>query len=1092
MNRTRHSPIYYIRLSTNASARSASASSASARSASARRTNTRRTIARRTNTRNTGALSLNVDDDIGQKNVILFPDKNMKRDTIIFKTIDFSSDILQYLIKHGKFTINPNSPSSESVLSLSINDSNIPLLESDTLKPTFVDYLIVQIKIKNLFDAYKFCFPKDEQLSEEQLSDQQLLLEYNRICSSIKSYYKRLITENKNGNLCEHDNFGELVKVPIPCSTIYSSDIIPASLDSRFLEDDFILSYVHINRFKIIKDCIMKFYFPKFQVDTKQTIYLDNNGEIYKTVIIDDTIPHPDAKSGKKFVIIGTNYPMQIGNILFKDLPEYNDVLNDQRDNYESWLKEYTFQELQGKINKEDIEFADYILNKNKIANIDFDYIKKMKLLSDEEFDKMKEYLRWKVNKMCSNKFNKPNCTLLYKWVIMELSINSETNMPDLSTLEYAINTIREVNSNHKAVLERIQNLSWTRMLEVNGIIVNRPEDKGYKQVFTETELPERFELKSYYVHPLNYKINYYYRENKVFFIEDLIANCGLVCDGEFPGMEKYKGLPFYAVVPIEITSFPDGLNSSFYFRNVKCNSESIEYTRNYTRNNQRSKTNNNAIERANKRTTQTLTYRNALLRQSKSASQQESSKFKLLDRTIIKLVDGTELLNKTEKQSYLESLFNSQTIKVYSTLITFDGLLVVTLLDIESNKFYYLLLEVNLKQSKSALHKKKIQNLLGFFFKGYDNKYVYGMRDVPLINIYLVNEFTPGNKIFTTLGNECIYKLFSEKHDFFTNPRITVDYNGEKPTTEINNFYGYMLIALINMINPIKSTLEEALRVELTDGEMLKYYRINDDKGYRMISEVELLDASNVKTDKISYKSIKDNKGVNGNPRSETQKIEIDELFPNNNIFITIGKDYILIMNRFYEDELKTEEIPRNKQQLKHHFKFTTWTLTREYLLECLKIIDQHSGQDLFHVNSIPTLYRLTSLFDGNIVEIDSHIQEHSKFIEKYIIDPDPYICKYFKPEILINSVSDISSSVMHIHFIMEIIHESSIKKINNKKELLSKNVSLYSLPTLYNFRFNKLMDKIKTNSETIQECFNNPYTIALKLSYLLQLPIA
>ena len=46
--------------------------------------------------------------------------------------------------------------------------------------------------------------------------------------------------------------------------------------------------------------------------------------------------------------------------------------------------------------------------------------------------------------------------------------------------------------------------------------------------------------------------------------------------------------------------------------------------------------------------------------------------------------------------------------------------------------------------------------------------------------------------------------------------------------------------------------------------------------------------------------------------------------------------------------------------------------------------------------------------------------------------------------------------------------------------------------MPTINNYRINKLMNKFKTNKlETTKMCFLNPYNTALKLSLLLQLPI-
>jgi len=1067
------------------------------------------------------------DDDIGRKIEVMFYERE-HTNTRYIRTIDFSTDVLQYLIKNGKLTVNLNSPSSDSVLSLSVNDSGIPLLQSDTLNPKVVDNIIVNITIKNIFDAYRLITTENEPQEVKSF-----MLEYEKIYSGIKKYYKELLSANTPTKLFVHDNFENLVKTPIPCSTTYPKELIPPGLDSKYLEDDFILSYSHSNRFKLITDCLKKFYMSDLKIDAARTqlptAYLDKNGEIHRTVIIDDSIPHPQPN--KKFIIVGTNYiGMNLNNTLFQNLPRYDDVLNDQRNNYESWLKQYTWQELNEQIAKqeldeeslerlksvEDVQFADYILNKKKIAGIDFDYIKKMGLLSNDEFNEMLKYLKWKVNKMCVNKFNKPNCSIQYLWRIMEVTINPD-GKPDFNTLEHAINTVRELNEIHKPVLERVQQLSWTTMLELNGIISQkRPEDAEYKQVFTEVNLLEGFALESYYIHPLNYKTNYFYHENKVFFLEELIANCALKCDGEFPGMEQFKGLPFYAVVPINITSYPAALNSSFYFKGVKCNpvtNQQSRRTNNYTAiaENKMSKKNNaNNSKGVSKKT---LSYRNVLLKPQVPLIPKSNN---VLDKTIIKLADGTEI-NTTpdniEKQRYLEKLFNSRTVKVFSTLITVEGLLVVILLDTAVGNFYYLLLEVNLKQSRNKLirdfrsddkqnkltqtlmtrSKRKITNLIESFFKGNTHINIYGAKDLPLINIYLVMEFTPSNKIFTALGNECIYKLFSEQHEFFTKPTITLDYNGIKPNVEINNFYGYMLISLINKLNPIKSVLEDALKIHLTEGEMLKYYRIKDDNGYRMVAEDELLHESNPQIDKINYEGIKDNKGINnkGNlkARNNTLKIESD-LFPNNNVFMTVGQHYIVLMNKYYEDELKTQYIPKNKKQLQYHFKFTTWVLTREYVLECLKIIEQHSGDNLHKIN-VPALFKLTSIFDGDLVELDKHIQKHSEYIKNNVIAKDPYKCKDMQPEIVHATSSDISSSIMHLHILNEIIHEISFKKINYKKELLTSKTSLYDMPTVYSYRINKLMNKFKTNNNTIKNCYINPFNTAMKLSYLIQLPM-
>ncbi len=276
-----------------------------------------------------------------------------------------------------------------------------------------------------------------------------------------------------------------------------------------------------------------------------------------------------------------------------------------------------------------------------------------------------------------------------------------------------------------------------------------------------------------------------------------------------------------------------------------------------------------------------------------------------------------------------------------------------------------------------------------------------------------------------------------------------------------------------------------DILKKELRDDEILKYYRIKDSRGNRMVSEAEL------SPNTVNYECIYED-----DIRSEILRIE-KVMFPNNNVFITVGKKYILIMNKFYEDELKTKYIPKNKKQLKNHYKFTTWVLTREYVQKCIDILIEFSKSgsaiSLFKIENVHALYKLTSMIDGDVIELDKHVQLHTEYIKTFIIAKDKYKCKDAQPEIVIAPSSDISASIMHIHFMIEIIHDISFKKINYRIELLKTKSLLYDSYTVNVFRLNKLLNKFKTNKlQTIDNCFQNPFIVALKLSHLLQLPIS
>ena len=88
-------------------------------------------------------------DDIGGKNEIIYYDQTVKKAHLL-RTIDFSTDVLQYLIKNSKLKVNMQTTNSTSVLSLSVNDSSIPIIQSSLIEHKYVDNLIIQITIKNI------------------------------------------------------------------------------------------------------------------------------------------------------------------------------------------------------------------------------------------------------------------------------------------------------------------------------------------------------------------------------------------------------------------------------------------------------------------------------------------------------------------------------------------------------------------------------------------------------------------------------------------------------------------------------------------------------------------------------------------------------------------------------------------------------------------------------------------------------------------------------------------------------------------------------------------------------------------------------
>ncbi len=1099
-------------------------------------------------------------DDLGNKNIKynwhLHTEREMpSNNNNKLATIYFSSDILQFLISNGKFSLLSSDTKSGAtsdnkiVYKLGMNDAQLPILFNINTQKHTTPRLIANIRIKNLFDSMDFLLHKQKlQVRNGAGVSSEIFTigDYNKYIEDSRKYYKnRLskllqdlylepdpVTRTRNGGT--YDLCSGFHHFPLPCSTDYGFDVSQyvRGLLPDYTKNDFIPDICDV--YWYVCDLIRSYYDEEYKFSKRKkinTIFCNENGEKHDHIIVDDTIligedEYPETKSigaSRKYVIIGSKD--HINSIVDSEFLKYannentsptgtpiikhNDIIEEQRTQYESWLKEYTWQELSEKITKRElsseelarltssdkIEFADYILNKKKIAGVDFKYIKNMNLLNPEQMIDMKKYLGEKVNKMCRNKFNKPNTKLTYKWYIMIVSFDVNGKPIDITP---AINTYREINSIHTKLFKHVQKLSWTEMLYKNNILAadETNDDFEFKQVFTELNFDETFNLISNYLHPLDYKIGYYYRENKTMTIEELIECSSLMCDGQFPGMDKYAGLPFFAVVPVNIINYCWILNSSLFFEGMYENCtvlqkyfelrSNITATKNSKRNKRLSKWKLNSNKKSKRS--------NNANNDSKVSNTEPN---KVLDKTIYINSDGKyiNITNPETLVSKLTSLFANSVIKVYSTMITANGLLVCTLFDSVSKRFYYVLLEIdihNLKASETVILEKQYNEVK-------NRKCIWGLKpQVPLINIYLVKEFTPGDKIFNTLGNECIYKLFSEQHQFFTKPEITLNYDDGTVKT-IPNFYGYMLISIINKLNPIKDVLKRALdeTLEMNNSEEpRRYYRIKLLTGeLKMVSEDELI-SKNLEGH-INSKGIIDDKGRNnkGNPvpRDDTLKIDT-ELYTNNTIFMTVGKNYIMLMNKFYEDELKTGFIPANKQQLKNHYKFTLWALTREYVQKCLDILESDSRVNINKINDIATLYRLTSLSDGNLLEIDNHIQKHNEFTKKYIINKSTYICKDYNPIIHINPSSDISSSIMHLHFITNTIHEISWKIINIKYELLQSNSGyLFYIPLSNSYIINKLMNKFKTNkTQTINSSFMNPYNAAIKLSYILQYPIS
>lgn len=1034
--------------------------------------------------------------------------KKDNADTQRYESIIFSADILEYLIINNNFNVIKPTKYNNDYYKLSINTDKLPIINLFFLN--YIDSkLYINVKLHNLFDVVHFfdnTFENDigRKTIEEPIIN---LSTYNNFIEKLKEIYniqyKNLLQPKIQ--IKEYDKL-ENNKIYFPCESYYGFK--EGAISEEIIKNDFIF-FEEKAPYVTIKEAINIIYYEdkyESEIDFNTTCtYFDKpsgRNKLYEYVI-HKKIKHEDPN--KEYLILGIPLKDNLSNTYFiYNSPNYNEILESQKEQFEELIKKYTLQETTGTLTESDYQIGDYILHKKKIAGVDFDYIKNNNLLNAEQIDQLKKYVRYKLTEMCKDKFNKPNLTLAYIWNIFEITIpKPPKNEINIST----ITTIRQINDNHTELLEEILRLSRTEMLFKANII---DEGETYNQVYNDIDLNQKLYIKSYYTHPLNYKTRHYGTENKLFTLEQLIEYSKLKCDGTYPGMEKYKGIPLCAVLPIEITVNSRMINSVFYYNKIDCNSRK-ESNRSFL--SVQSKTMKNKFQPSQSQTqpitnAQNNTYKYVI---NKTKIIQNSSSLSV----------GTNATHESN-MILLTKLFRNESgnknLRILSCLNTPNGLIFGVLYDSIENKFYYIVLEVDIKTHIMPEFKKDDTQFM-FKYNVHNNSYnsnnsasnkinvpirlvyLYHAKDKPIINILVIKEFTKGDKTFTILGNENIYKKVGNMHEFFQKDMLEYNYsqNQIEKRISIPNPYRYYLISLINIINSLPDNVKKYIKKINIEHKKLPnirtFYRVakkNDDNtyDYKMINESMTHEPGY----KINWEGIIDK-------RKESEIIGKSTQFPNNTVFMTIGNEYIMLLNKFWDDELKTKYIPSNKQQLNKHFKFTGWCITRDYFLECIKIYDDLKVEDELNPNKIfhklsddmknNILYHISSINNNNecIKELTEHIELHTKYITDNIISLDKTLCKDYKPSIIINPVSDLSSSILHLHFMQDILHFNPLKLINLKQELLIDNMpSIYDLYSANSYSKNKIINQLQTNNDSI---FNkpliNPYLPALKLSAIL-----
>jgi len=465
--------------------------------------------------------------------------------TYIHKTANLSADLLQYLFNNDKLSVNIKN----GQVYLFMKDDSIPIINQTRFPPNDMENLkeYTTLKFANIFDSAG--------MNESNLDYNTAVAKFRE--EPLEMLNTRLYSKDENGVY--------ITGYKIPCKTFLKKH-----------RSDKINKYVNVsyNDETGIDDKLNIIYYLWDNMVETAKIFLDDRLHINPTNInptnyllqydrINDKYKLKDKvimeKISDEYLLLG--YPSGISNMLLHDkeimkdgkYEAYRKVLDDQTANYKDYLASFL---------KEDGQYDE--LMRDSSFYRDKEYLDKIfgKILGSETnkflinaSTIMNNYL------MNGEYFNIPNLTFEYSWYI--LKYKQSQAKPGQYDIEPALFHIREVNATHTPIFKRIQELSRTKLLELYGL-------KATKSLFiyTDLSLSAGLSIKCIYMHPLNILFRNVYFYHKIITIEDLIHTSSLLCDGSHPDMVKYKDMPFWSVIPLEIVSASTMQLDSFIIKN--------------------------------------------------------------------------------------------------------------------------------------------------------------------------------------------------------------------------------------------------------------------------------------------------------------------------------------------------------------------------------------------------------------------------------------------------------------------------------------------------------------------------------------------
>lgn len=974
--------------------------------------------------------------------------------TYLHKLANLSADILQYLFHNNKLSVET---ADNGNIYLKINDSSIPIINQTTFPnnnmPNLKEY--VTLKFDNVFDLAGITDITKENYDEairqfrmEPINTLNTKLyskdENGNVIIGYKTPCKTFLGKNRNAQI---ERYLTLLNPPYNDATGITDNLnvffymwdnmVEAS--RVFLEDTTLVNPGKINS----ENYLLQQQSSSTNTSTNRSIKT-NKFVLRNNVIMEKLSDGNSDINNEGFIILGYPSIHESANMLFHDkdvmgdkYQDYKTVLDDQTTNYKEYLKSFL---------KKDGQIISLLKDSNFDGDTEyFEEILKP-IFPSEDKEKIVNNVSNIINQYTANGecFNLPNITFEYSWNVLKYS--KKTGVDSGFEIEPAFFHIREVNAKHKVIFERILELCRTVMLDKYGL-------KRTKSLFIYTSFINGMMIKCIYMHPLNILFRNVYFYNRVITIEDLIHTADMVCDGSQPEMVKYKGMPFWSVVPIEIitssiTDLDSFININILMQRqskLQMNSELLR------RNTTHTKKNNNS--------------RNQTGNQSQN-------------------VNRGEIVNR------VALLLGNKNIKfIIANRNQFDTYVYITCLDTseqlpEKRVCYNMILEINLNDEYSFADLRRKYKKIKAINNNYQSTTVYGLIGVLCKLVYLSEPISPLNipKKFNFKGYCQVYRQYSGMDTILKKERLTMQQSNANADANTN----VKQSDSVTIINPFK--FHSFMIVKFIYNILNILNRLNTQEEYNQSEYF-----SYAITDEDNEKNILRNND-----------------FLNNELaiyhYLIKTSNFLCILIEFTKDKPKSKLLYSvyESKGLKN-FKYTLWIIPLNNAIDIITKLNTKLKDNTLNAVNVDNVANdvlltdndnlQTKLFNITCVDTPEKISDVVKITDtiKDFISSKENINQY-ELSMNVNEIGNFQESNLHFHFERKYTYYKPLVSISTLNNVVRGNtsVSLYKYPTAISGHFPIVMtlNKMQTNA---QYCYNtslyNRFSGLLKYSGILTL---